>query len=119
MENHNNETTNAQNIYLEFISNSRTSGSVIPEENPDEFWPASDIPDTDANQMSLPMQQSQLNSIAAITATTATVDINNRKMDSSRRGDSPAPISNNSYGNSPGNTNGYMLMSPGIDINRR
>lgn len=110
------------NFFLNFFFSSRTSGSVIPEENPDEFWPASDIPDTDANQMTLPIKQNQLNSIADNTITT-TVDINNQKMDSLRRGDSPAPISNNSYGNSPGrdhcNTNGYMLMSPGIDINRR
>lgn len=103
---------------------SRTSGSVIPEENPDEFWPASDIPDIDVNQvcgssgsLSLPIQQNQS------TSTVDTVDINSRKTNSLRRGGSPAPMYNSSYDNSPGrdhgNTNGYMLMSPGMDINRR
>lgn len=67
---------------------------------------------------SLPIQQNQLSG----SGVTATIDINNRKTNSLHRdGGSPAPTYNNSYDNSPGhcNSNGYMLMSPGIDINRR
>lgn len=109
-----------QNIYFDWDS-SRTSGSVIPEENPDEFWPASDIPDIDVNRvggssgsLSLPIQNQTTGTTAA--------DIDNRKTNSLRRGGSPGPLYNNSYDNSPGRdhiSNGYMLMSPGIDINRR
>lgn len=103
------------------LCSNRTSGSVIPEENIDEFWPASDIPDIDVNpvcgssgSLSLPLQQTQSDSVT---------DVNNPKANSLRRGGSPTPMYTSSYDNSPGRdhciTNGYMLMSPGIDINRR
>lgn len=108
---------------MKYRCSSRTSGSVIPEENGDEFWPASDIPNIDVNQVcgssgslaSLPTQHPS--------AVANAVDINSRRTNSLRRGGSPATTYNSSYDSSPGrdhcNTNGYMLMSPGIDINRR
>lgn len=96
-----------------FFNSSRTSGSVIPEENLDDCWftennkrNLSFIDKTPNGSLSLPIQQNQIGG--------------------PRKG-SPAPPTAymemySPCGSSPGDhqmSSGYMVMSPGIDFGRR
>lgn len=100
-------------FYLIKNSSTRTSGSVIPEENPDDCWFAENnkknlpfIDKTPNGSLTLPIQPNQIGS----------------------RKESPAPSMGymemySPCGSSPGDhqigPTGYMIMSPGLDFGRR
>lgn len=91
-----------------FFKNSprTTSGSVIPEENADDFWSAADQPN---GSLSLP-----INNMGGSVASIDSARQNPCRNESPQSTYSP-------YGNSPGNdqrNSGYMLMSPGGDYNK-
>lgn len=91
-----------------FASSSRTSGAVIPEENPDEWLENNkrNVESTPNGTLSLPIQSSQ----AA----------------GPRKGSPAPPLAYmemySPCGSSPGDHQmgtGYMIMSPGVDFSRR
>lgn len=108
---------NSQFYVFAFDRNSRTSGSVIPEENVDEFWSTADGNHMDAGVAG---SNSSLSLSMHLSGVTTTLTDTNQGTNNIRRG-SPVP-SYSPYGNSPAgdhaNSSGYMMMSPCIDFNR-
>lgn len=100
-------------LFLLILNSQRTSGSVILEENTDEFWSSNDqsIPNmnsyraTCSSSLSLPIQQQ--NQYGDVTSQT-------------RRNESPLSTYS-PYSNSPvvePTNSGYMMMSPAIDYKK-
>lgn len=101
-------------FYFPMINSQRTSGSVILEENTDEFWSSSDqsIPNVNSyraacsSSLSLPIQQQ------------------NQYGDNTslaRRNESPLSTYS-PYSNSPvvePANSGYMMMSPAVDYDKK
>lgn len=94
----NNNNATFKFVYF-FISSSRTSGAVIPEENPDDCWLENNkrnVDNTPNGSLTLPIQSSQA---------------------AGPRKEMYSPC-----GSSPGDhqmSTGYMIMSPGVDFTRR
>lgn len=94
-------------IFVFIFSPRTTSGSVIPEENADDFWSSSDQTIANMNgSLSLPINK--------MGGSVASID----SVNQSRRNESPQ----STYSHSPGNeqmSTGYMIMSPGGDYNNK
>lgn len=115
-------------------NSSRTSGSVIPEENLDEYWTGSEgsnsnhekYPSSVINSTTSAVPQQTFGSVGSSSSMSlqqSQTGVSGPKSiaDAIRRG-SPAPMYS-PCGSSPAGdhvgTTGYMMMSPGIEFSRK
>lgn len=115
---------------------SRTSGSVIPEENADDFWTSSDgsnprdsTPYINTTTPTTPIQNfGSVGSSSSLTLSiqpnqsSASNTIGNSTIQNIRRcspGPMYSPCSSSPGGDQTGTNSGYMMMSPAIDFSRK